>query len=464
MAILRTLSALLAPLLMLASPVALSANAPAVPDAASLIAQREEALAYSAGLQAYIFGYPPVDLARVMREETTPGADPEGVYAPPNHLFFQPSVLGPGSLFAGRAPNSTTIYFTAWLDLREGPVLFDAPDTHDRYYSLSFSDLYGEVQHTGRRTTGTAAQTVMVAGPGWQGTAPPGVHVIRLRTELGYFLGRLLLDGERDVKAATALMHRFALRDTVAQRKPLPPLPGNDALASIGFYTELNRFLRANRALPEEAGLMGIFDRAGFGPNVTFDPSALSPATRRGLERAAQDGHAILANGRYSRVVGPGWGPMALPVGRFGLDYFRRAAVEYEGLIGNLPEESIYPSAHRDSAGGWLTGEKRYRLVFPANDMPPADAFWALIAYDVRTLDFIPNRIKRYTLSDRTTGLVKRADGAVEVRIQKDDPKLKGVNWLPVGDGRFMLVMRLYQPRQNALDGTYRLPAIEPLD
>jgi hypothetical protein len=80
---------------------------------------------------------------------------------------IQDGLAEPGGFFAGRAPNTRALYFTAWLDISPGPVTIDAPDTHDRYYVLIYADLYSEVQHSGRRTTGTAAQRVMVVGPGW---------------------------------------------------------------------------------------------------------------------------------------------------------------------------------------------------------------------------------------------------------------------------------------------------------
>lgn len=275
------LAALSACLPVAGSP-AIAAAPPAMPSAAEIINQRDEALAYAAGLQGYIYGYPALDYMRIMREQTTPGLDPKGVYAPVNGVYFQNALVEPGSLYAGRGPNTDTIYFTGWLDLSQGPVTVDAPDTHDRYYALTFADFYSEVQHTGRRTTGTGAQRLMVAGPEWQGDVPAGVQLIRMRTHQAYILGRVLVEGPKDFPAASKLMRQFKLSSPAAAASAQRDYPVAADLTTLSAFRFINAFLRTNPRLPGEEALMAQFDKAGFGPNVSFDAAKLSPGTRRG--------------------------------------------------------------------------------------------------------------------------------------------------------------------------------------
>jgi hypothetical protein len=434
------------------------------PDSEAVRAFRDEQLAYSIGLQAYLYGYPAIDYGRVMREQTTEGADAHDVYAPPNEFFFQTQLASPGGLYAGRAPNNDTLYFTGWLDLRGGPVVIDAPDTGDRYYALTYADFYAEVQHTGRRTTGTKAQKILVAGPGWQGEVPADMQSIRMKTRLAYVLGRVLVSGPDDLAAANALMAQFKVRPLVKPSKESQSdqleLPTAAALTSLDFFQFLNRFLRDNPRLPAEEVLMAQFDLIGVGPHMQFDAAKLSPATRKGLERALADGRRILSEAAYA-APRKGWSPIRQLYGAYGFNYLTRAVIEYNGFLGNLPEESAYPSINFDDAGELLTGAKSYRLKFAADALPPVDAFWSLSAYDVRTIDLIPNPIKRYSLGDRSPDLKRKADGSIEIRLQKTAPLETDVNWLPVGDGPFFLTLRMYQPRPNALDGQYRLPPIE---
>ena len=64
-------------------------------------------------------------------------------------------------------------------------------------------------------------------------------------------------------------------------------------------------------------------------------------------------------------------------------------------------------------------------------------------------------------IGDRTPGLKYNVDGSLDIYIQADSPGPdKESNWLPCPEGDFRPIMRIYQPRPEALDGTYVLPPI----
>ena len=131
------------------------------------------------------------------------------------------------------------------------------------------------------------------------------------------------------------------------------------------------------------------------------------------------------------------------------------------GGYGNLPEESLYPATLFDSEGRLLNGKRQYRLHFPADQLPPVDGFWSLAVYDLLTQQLVPNAIERYSIGDRTRGLVYGEDGSLTIALQTEPPTLEQENWMPTPDGNFMVVIRLYEPRQEALDNSYLLPRIE---
>jgi hypothetical protein len=430
---------------------------------AAIIEHRQQALAYVAGLQAYFYGYPVVDYLRVMRDQITPDRDPGGVYAPVNQIAFQNQLAEPGGLYAGRGPNTSTLYFTAWMDLSDEPVLIETPDTDGRYYVLTYADLYSEVQHSGRRTTGTGAQRILVVGPGWQGEAPEGVQVVPMRTHYAYLLGRVLVDGPDDLAAARQVMHRF--RMTGAQRAPADfALPERDALTSLAFFEELNQFLRDNPRISGEELLMTQLDQVGIGPSAEFSAQNLPAGIRSGLERAIADGYRILADSPRAAPPVTGWStPSQETYGVYGHDYLRRAMVEFHGFLGNRAEETIYLSALTDAEGESLVGSNRYEIVFPASGLPPANAFWALNVYDARTVDLIPNAQRRYAISDRLADLKRRADGSVAVLLQQTRPDADDVNWLPVNDGPLFVTLRFFEPAAEVLAGDYSPPAIRRL-
>ena len=140
-----------------------------------------------------------------------------------------------------------------------------------------------------------------------------------------------------------------------------------------------------------------------------------------------------------------------------------RASVVYGGYA-NRPEESTYAALTVDGNGQLLSGTKRYRLHLSPATIPPAGAFWSLIAYDLKTMSLIENPIRRYSIGDRTPGLARNADGSFDIFIQKDAPTTGTANWLPVGEAPFSLIVRIYEPGPGVFDGSFKLPAIEVLD
>ena len=95
-------------------------------------------------------------------------------------------------------------------------------------------------------------------------------------------------------------------------------------------------------------------------------------------------------------------------------------------------------------------------------EMPPVDGFWSLTMYNAEFF-FVPNKLNRYTLSQRNK-LKANPDGSVDVYIQKDSPgKDKESNWLPAPEGKFILMLRLYWPKEkppSIIDGSWKPPAV----
>jgi hypothetical protein len=95
--------------------------------------------------------------------------------------------------------------------------------------------------------------------------------------------------------------------------------------------------------------------------------------------------------------------------------------------------------------------------------MPPVNGFWSLTMYNGEYF-FVENPLNRYTLSARNK-LKENADGSVTLYLQNESPgKDKESNWLPAPKGKFVLMLRLYWPKEKApsiLDGTWRPPAVK---
>jgi hypothetical protein len=93
---------------------------------------------------------------------------------------------------------------------------------------------------------------------------------------------------------------------------------------------------------------------------------------------------------------------------------------------------------------------------------PPVGAFWSVTMYDTPDFFLVANPIGRYSIGDRTPGLHIADDGSLTIFMQHDEPQSPGprANWLPVPDGDFRPILRMYEPSEAVFDGRYELPPV----
>lgn len=438
-----------------------AASLPSTADCAATSQDPAAAWSYSVGLQGFVYGYPIVDMLKQQHNETHRISPDQPVVAPINNMTPYPHILTPETQGQLRAPNADTLYVNAWLDLSKGPVLLDTPNMGTRYYTLAFMDLFARPHHLGTRTNGGKATRYAIIGPSG-GSAPPGYEVFRLPTDTAWMLGRILADGKADEKRAIALARQFKMDGPAAATGPVTPADPLDPYSSLDFFARLNTAFQSLSVPADEAGLMAIFDQAGFGPKASFDDARLSPNQKLGLGCALKMGPQILsAQGFKPDWVKNGW-MRNRRVDTPGKDYLLRAEIARGGYV-NAQEESIYPAAILDNKGEMLTGSRRYRIHFAPGQLPPVNAFWSITAYDIKTARLVPNALERYQFGDRTKGAKRDADGGLTITLSATKPKAGTSNWLPTPPGGYHLVMRMYLPKAEALDGSYAPPPVERL-
>jgi hypothetical protein len=83
--------------------------------------------------------------------------------------------------------------------------------------------------------------------------------------------------------------------------------------------------------------------------------------------------------------------------------------------------------------------------------------------YDVPTSLLVTNPLNRYLLNAPMLPQFQRdADSGLTLYIQNESPgKDKEANWLPAPKGTFWMAMRLYWPKEEALDGTWTAPPLK---
>jgi hypothetical protein len=453
---------------------------------------------------AYIYGFPSHEMARLRFRIFSQSVRGQPVRM--NTLHHVKALTTPTTSRVTNT-NADMLKSSAWLDLSRYPIVIHVPDAGDHYYSLALMDAFtNNFAVLGRRTTETVAGNFFLTGPQWDGTAPAGMAVIRAPTNAVWVLVRILVHGPDDLFVAGALQDQFTISapsgsaTETAPRgtdPPFVPVSPSDSAKPLTFFDGLNTVLTENPPPVHDAAVLDRLRTIGVGPSLKFSRRDFTQqqldALRQGLAAGrdavrAQGGawtfgpqrtepsqwpsDALLARLRDRRDVSRarmqgaqrgGWSRPAATVGNFGTDYLLRARCALRG-IGALPiEDAMYFITDTDADGSRL-GDGRYVLRFSPGSSPPVDAYWSLTAYWMDENNrrwLVPNAINRYSIGNHMPDLRYGEDGSLEIFIQHDRPAADENNWLPVPDGRFLLTLRAYQPRQELLDGRYTIPEVE---
>jgi len=411
---------------------------------------------------AFIFGLPIVMNYAVMYEFCLDRTNPQ--YKAPFNTIHNEARVFTWQDTAIVTPNSDTPYSMVWLDLRAEPVVLSVPDVPaGRYFSVQVCDgnTYN-VGYIGSRTTGQGAGSWLVAGPGWQGSPPPGVKgVIRTTTQFALTIFRTQLFNADDMPNVVAVQRGYRAEPLSAfLRQPAPaPTPEirwprvNADLVKHHFFDYLDFALQFSAPQPEEAAIRARLRNIGIG---TGAPLPMSLADRLELLAGAFEGERKVEAGvRAAGVAMNGWRVSNVPGSQqaYNGDWMLRSVVAKAGIYANTTEEAAYPFTREDATGATLDGSSaRYTMTFPANGLPPVNAFWSVTMYDGRTQLLIRNPIDRYLINTPMLNQMRRnPDGSLTIHIQKDDPgEALRPNWLPAPDGPIYLVMRLYWPKTEA--------------
>jgi len=77
----------------------------------------------------------------------------------------------------------------------------------------------------------------------------------------------------------------------------------------------------------------------------------------------------------------------------------------------------------KDNKGQPFDASKRYMMHFDKGQQPPVKAFWSISMYHITDGSFVANPINRYSIGDRTPGLVTNPDGSLDIFIQHNPPR-----------------------------------------
>jgi hypothetical protein len=434
--------------------------------------------------EAYIYGFPLVLNYKTMYSYTINTKSPEfkGDF---NQLGCEARVYTPEDK-AVITPNSDTPYCMGWIDLRDEPVVFTIPEIEkERFYQVQLIDIYTHnFAYISTVATGNIPGKYLITGPEWKGEVPEGItEVFPCETQFLLAIARTQLFNPSDIDNLKKIQDKYRI-------EPLSTFLGTQAPAasaaidfpewkdgtefSAGLFPYFNFVLTLVKTPKEEQALMKRFAKIGLDGKGTFDITKFSPEIQKAIEEGAQEGLAAIKEfGKKetsdplvsAKVFGTRTFLNKSAKDNYSLkDLFMIRAVGAEkGIYGNSGVEAIYPTYVVDTEGAPFDASKNnYTMSFEKGEFPPVKAFWSLTMYDGKTQLLIDNPLNRYLLnSPMMDDFVMNEDGSLTLYVQKESPgKDLEPNWLPAPDGPFVVVMRLYGPKEEALEGKWVAPAL----
>jgi hypothetical protein len=444
---------------------------------------------------AYIYGFPLVDNMRVQYSYFVDKQDPD-YKAPYNTLFNIPRVFTPDDK-AIQTPNSDTPYSWIGLDLRAEPIVFTVPRiAKERYWSLQLIDLYTHnFDIPGSRTTGNDGGSFLIAGPNWHGEKPQGItKVIRCETEIASAQFRTQLFNPADLGNVKKIQTQYVVKPILPDLKKDEdggltlyiqnespgkekesnwlPAPKGPFLCVMRLYAPKEDALNGKWKTPPltkvDAPVKYTFTREKVGTRyvatlfrVFMDPN--DPADVKAAN-ALQD--AIKAEqANAGKLELPDWDQETLKKTRDALLTLESLGGVKQNRFG-MPNEVDTVSWLLSTASGWggnplkdavyipffpgkSDGKTPYTLTL--KDVP-VDAFWSITIYDEKGYLF-ENEQKAYSVNSVTARPAR--DGSFVIQFG-GDPK-SAANFLAIKPG-WNYLMRLYRPRTEILDGTWKAP------
>jgi len=304
------------------------------------------------------------------------------------------------------------------------------------------------------------------------------VKEIKAPTNMVWILGRTYCTGTpEDYRAVHKLMDQYSLVPLSSYGKPYSPPGGTvdpkidmktavreqvHAMSAEAYFSLLAKLMADNPPAKADAPIVERMAKLGIAAGKPFEIAKLDRAAAQALTAAPKAAVArIMGHFKDAGSLVNGW-TFTTRAGVYGTEYLQRALVTAIGLGANRPQDAVYPTGEVDADGKKFDGANKYVLRFAKGQTPPVDGFWSLTMYDANYF-FVDNPLNKYTVSPRND-LKFNDDGSLDIYIQNESPgKDKKANWLPAPKGPFVLMMRLYWPREKApsiIDGSWKLPGV----
>jgi hypothetical protein len=446
----------------------------------------------------------------------------ESVGAKSGDVVIFSDLMDSASLFL--TANADTVYYMAYIDLSEGPVVIEQPmdglgTVNDMWFQWVI-----DIGKPGP-DRGLGGKYLLV-GPDYDGPLPQGGYfVARAQTNTVLYALRAFIEGGDDPKPAVDnIKHNLKIYDYKPGSYGTPiaeALQGKVQLAGepdipettfiegsglsfntippsdYGFFELLNENVQNEPATSYDVELVGQLAAIGIVHGKDFAPDE---RMKKVLSDAAQTGQAF---GRalqwqfaqkhpdWAYYKGSNWGNMLFeggaffetppplfedgmfkpfpPTGARTLDsrtaFYYAYTLDSPGMIMRIPEVgSQYLMAFADADSKPFDGAKTYKVTLPKGI--PAKAFWSFTLYDNQTRSMLqtPQKYPRAgSQSYPSPAAVAADDGSTTVYFGPDQPEgIERGNWIQTDPQKgWFTILRLYSPLPAFFDKSWQPTEIE---
>jgi len=372
------------------------------------------------------------------------------------------TALADHTLKAIARPNNDTLYGSAALDLREEPVILEAPAFDSKYVSLMVTgyDHYVNIPMSTRLGDFSEPSRILFY------TFVSAVYRIMPHANEPERLQRNI-DAMQNIKVLTLSEFRSG---TAAESGGPPEFPAygqtdfdvfeNNLLEVMQFVFNHTTF-DADDEIDQKA--LDAYEPLGVVPGREFDASNVAVIDgARFREVAEQVAAKKLTSMGDPEFTASFINDLFQPKGE--MASLPMLAQSILGPIGQPRAEAVYPPV-TSTDGTPLNAMNDYVIRMAPNDMPPATAFWSATLYDTENGFFLPNDRKKYSVGENS-GMQLDADGGIAIYLTTEQPEgVPEENWLPMsrGDYGVDVIMRLYAPDLERFE-TWTAPKAERID
>ena len=427
---------------------------------------------FARGVEVFLNGIPGASLVAIrtgLRE----------VGAVNNTVGIFETLMDSSSLFL--TPNTESVYFWNWLDLKDGPMVVETPPNIlgvvDDFWFRFVADLGNAGQDKGK------GGKYLFVPPGYNGPLPSsGYFIVRSQTYGNLLFGRGFMQ-HGDPKPAVANIKSGLKVYRLSEARNPPQMKFVNMSGRVmntvhannfKFFEEVNQIIQEEPAGAYGPDMTGLFMAIGmekgkpFAPDarmkrILTDSVAVGNATARAIDFRNRSQEALIYPGRHWTTPFIGGSYEWLKNGARNFDartlFFYAATIDTPAMAMAMPGiGSQYAASNLDATGKPFDGGKTYRMRVPAN--VPAKDFWSVVAYDTQTRSMLQTDQQFPSLSSEKS-MQKNADGTVDVYFGPKAPAGNPANWIQTIPGKsWFTIFRLYGPLQPWFDKTWKLEDI----